>query len=120
MTTSRRRRPKAVFVRNGPELEELTGFTANAVRVQSSTGRGALTPILTRFGNRLGVWLSDWEALAESQRRHVDYRLLRSDETLEGTQAQPCTAAPGRIDVPGTSEHANSTALAGAPASECH
>lgn len=55
------------FIPNGPELEDLTGFTPDAVRTQSSTGRGALVPILTKFGNRLGVWEADWNELARSQ-----------------------------------------------------
>lgn len=71
MTISPHRKPKASFIPNGPALEALTGFTANAVRVQSSKGRGPLVPILTKFGNRLGVWLADWEALGEKQRRRV-------------------------------------------------
>lgn len=57
------------FIPNGPELEALTGFSAPSVRTQHCTGRGALVQILTKFGDRLGVWEADWHALARSQRK---------------------------------------------------
>jgi hypothetical protein len=57
------------FIPNGPELEALTGFTPGAVRTQHCTGRGALVPILTKFGDRLGIWEPDWNALVKSQRK---------------------------------------------------
>jgi len=57
------------FVSNGPELEALTGFSPGSVRTQHSTGRGALVSILTKFGDRLGVWEADWHELANSQRK---------------------------------------------------
>ena len=77
------------FIPNGPELEDLTGFTPDSVRTQSSTGRGALVPILTKFGNRLGVWEADWNELARSQRRLRNAPSLpcgvgRSIVTLDG------------------------------------
>ena len=57
------------FIANGPELKALTGFSAASVRTQHSTQRGALVPILTKFGNALGVWEADWHELANSQRK---------------------------------------------------
>lgn len=57
------------FIPNGPELQALTGFTADSVRTQHSTGRGALVPILTKFGERLGVWEADWDTFVASQRK---------------------------------------------------
>jgi hypothetical protein len=57
------------FIANGPELEALTGFTAHSVRTQHSTGRGSLVPILTKFGDRLGVWEADWLAFVNAQRK---------------------------------------------------
>jgi hypothetical protein len=57
------------FIANGPELKALTGFTVHSVRTQHSTGRGALVPILTKFGDRLGVWEADWHEFASSQRK---------------------------------------------------
>jgi hypothetical protein len=62
------------FICNGPELEAITRFSPSSVRTQHSTGRGALVPVLTKFGDRLGVWSSDWDAFVNSQRK------LRSDE----------------------------------------
>ena len=60
------------FIPNGHELEALTGFTPVSVRTQHCTQRGALVPILTKFGDRLGVWSADWEALTRLQRRLPD------------------------------------------------
>ena len=57
------------FIPNGPALEALTGFTPNSVRTQHSTKRGALVPVLCKFGDRLGVWEADWEALVQSLRK---------------------------------------------------
>lgn len=69
MAAQRTRRTQPEFIPNGPSLYALTGFTPQSVRSQHSTKRGALVPILTRFGNRLGVWRADWIAFAESQRK---------------------------------------------------
>ncbi len=57
------------FIANGPEFEALTGFSPHSVRTQHCTGRGALVPILTKFGDRIGVWEADWRDLANSQRK---------------------------------------------------
>jgi hypothetical protein len=51
------------------ELSEASSFALNCLRNQHTSGRGALAPILTRFGGKLGAWRSDWEALVASQRR---------------------------------------------------
>ena len=57
------------FIPNGPELEALTGFTPGAVRTQHCTGRGALVPVLTKFGDRLGIWEPDWHELVQRSRK---------------------------------------------------
>jgi hypothetical protein len=57
------------FIPNGPELYALTGVTPGAARTQRCTGRGSLSSILCKFGKRLGIWLADWDALTESQRK---------------------------------------------------
>jgi hypothetical protein len=57
------------FIANGPELETLTGFSPHSVRTQHCTGRGALVPLLCKFGDRLGLWEADWREFADSQRR---------------------------------------------------
>jgi hypothetical protein len=67
------------FIPNGPELHALTGFTAHSVRTQHCTGRGALVPILTKFGDRIGVWEADWHALADSKRKLRTSRPNASD-----------------------------------------
>jgi hypothetical protein len=61
--------PTNRFVANGPDLEALTGFSPQSVRTQHSTGRGALVPILSKFGDRLGVWSADWDAFTDAQRK---------------------------------------------------
>jgi len=57
------------FIANGPELEALTGFSAHSVRTQHCTQRGALVPILCKFGDRIGIWESDWREFTDAQRK---------------------------------------------------
>ena len=64
--TTRPERPS--FIPNGPRLRALSGYTPQYVREQHSSGRGPLVPILTKLGNRLGVWSLDWDEFAASQR----------------------------------------------------
>ena len=61
--------PSSEFIPNGPRLHALTTYSPQSVRQQHSDGRGPLSPILTKFGGRLGVWLADWQTLARSQRK---------------------------------------------------
>lgn len=51
------------------ELSKLTGRSLKTIYNEHSTGRGPLAPILTKFGDRLGVWRADYEAFVASQRK---------------------------------------------------
>jgi len=43
------------------ELGSLTGFSLSGLYSMHATGRGALAPILTKLGSRIGVWRLDYE-----------------------------------------------------------
>ncbi|HEY0941904.1 MAG TPA: hypothetical protein VGE08_17560 [Steroidobacter sp.] len=51
------------------ELSKLTGRSLKTIYNEHSTGKGPLAPILTKFGDRLGVWRADYEAFKASQRK---------------------------------------------------
>jgi hypothetical protein len=51
------------------ELEALTGVDRRTLYNQHSTGKGALAPILTKLGGRLGVWRADYVLWRDAQRR---------------------------------------------------
>jgi predicted DNA-binding transcriptional regulator AlpA len=65
------------------ELAELTGLRPRTLYNQHHRGDGALSPILTKFGGRLGAWRSDWECWLASQRR-----LPAKGGDLDATNAQ--------------------------------
>lgn len=54
---------------NARELSRLTGFTLKTIYHQSSTQHGALVPILTKLGSRLGAWREDYDAWRATQRK---------------------------------------------------
>jgi hypothetical protein len=51
------------------EIAARSGFKAKSLYNQFSEQRGALIPILTKFGGRLGAWREDWETFKASQRK---------------------------------------------------
>ena len=66
------------------ELAELTGFTLKTVYHQHSTQTGALVPILSKLGRRLGAWREDYDAWRAQQRRLPD----ASRVAVEGSSRQ--------------------------------
>lgn len=54
------------------ELAKLSGYQKASIYDQHYKRRGALAPILTKFGGRLGAWRPDWERYVASQRRLPD------------------------------------------------
>jgi hypothetical protein len=54
------------------ELSQLSTYTVNAIYAQYARKSGALFPILTKLGSRLGCWRADYEAFKRSQRRLPD------------------------------------------------
>jgi hypothetical protein len=51
------------------ELSQLTGYTVNAIYAQHARKAGALAPILTKFGFKVGCWRADYEAFKQAGRR---------------------------------------------------
>ena len=51
------------------ELAVLTGLRRSTLYDQHHTKRGALAPILVKFGNRVGSWRLDYERFVASQLR---------------------------------------------------
>jgi predicted DNA-binding transcriptional regulator AlpA len=49
------------------ELAQLTGFTVKTIYHQHCTRRGALVPILSKLGRRLGAWREDYETWRAKQ-----------------------------------------------------
>jgi predicted DNA-binding transcriptional regulator AlpA len=49
------------------ELALLTGFTKRTIYFQHSTQTGALAPILSKLGRRLGAWKNDYEQWKTAQ-----------------------------------------------------
>jgi predicted DNA-binding transcriptional regulator AlpA len=66
------------------ELAELTGFTVKTIYHQHSTQTGALVPILSKLGRRLGAWREDYDAWRAQQRRLPD----AAREALQGSSGQ--------------------------------
>ena len=60
---------KSDFIRAVPELVQLSGFAPQTIYNMHYYQRGALWPILTKFGGRLGVWREDWERFKALQMR---------------------------------------------------
>lgn len=60
------------------ELSELTGRKLKTLYNEHSTGRGPLAPILTKFGDRLGVWRADYEQFKDSQRKLTEKSAAKS------------------------------------------
>jgi hypothetical protein len=54
------------------ELSALTGFTPKTIYFQNSTRHGALVPILSKLGRKLGAWREDYEAWRAQQRKLPD------------------------------------------------
>lgn len=54
------------------QLAQLTGRAVKTIQNERSTGRGPLTPILTKVGGRLGAWREDYETWRASQRKLSD------------------------------------------------
>ena len=51
------------------ELAALTGFAPKTIYFQHSTQHGALVPILSKLGRKLGAWRGDYEAWRNKQRK---------------------------------------------------
>jgi hypothetical protein len=51
------------------ELARLTCVPLKSLYNEHSSGRGALAPILTKIGGRLGCWRADYDLWVASQRR---------------------------------------------------
>lgn len=49
------------------ELALLTGFTKKTIYFQHSTQTGALAPILSKLGRRLGCWKNDYDQWKAAQ-----------------------------------------------------
>ena len=54
------------------ELAQLTGFAIKSIYHQHCTRRGALVPILSKMGSRLGCWRADYNTWKASQRKLPD------------------------------------------------
>jgi hypothetical protein len=54
------------------DLCDRTGYDRQTFYNSRNTGRGPLAGILTKLGNRVGVWRPDYEAWLRSQRRLPD------------------------------------------------
>jgi hypothetical protein len=59
------------FIRVVP-LAKIFGFAPGTIYNSHATGRGPLAPILTKFGNAVGAWRGDVEALIAAERRLPD------------------------------------------------
>ena len=51
------------------ELAALTGFAPKTIYFQHSTQHGALVPILSKLGRKLGAWRGDYETWRNKQRK---------------------------------------------------
>lgn len=51
------------------ELAALTGFAPKTIYFQHSTQHGALVPILSKLGRKLGAWRDDYETWRNGQRK---------------------------------------------------
>ena len=51
------------------ELATLTGFAPKTIYFQHSTQHGALVPILSKLGRKLGAWRGDYETWRNKQRK---------------------------------------------------
>lgn len=51
------------------ELAALTGFAPKTIYFQHSTQHGALVPILSKLGRKLGAWRGDYETWRNRQRK---------------------------------------------------
>lgn len=51
------------------ELAELTGFAPRTIYFQHSTQHGALVPILSKLGRKLGAWRHDYEVWRDGQQK---------------------------------------------------
>jgi hypothetical protein len=50
-----------------PELAESSGLAPRSIKNMFYAQKGALHPILTKFGGRLGCWRADWEKFKAAQ-----------------------------------------------------
>jgi predicted DNA-binding transcriptional regulator AlpA len=76
------------------ELAELTGFTVKTIYHRHSTQTGALAPILSKLGRRLGAWREDYDAWRAQQRRLPDVprAALQGSSAQRGIECRPCAS----------------------------
>lgn len=83
------------------ELTELTGVPRRTLYNQHSTRTGALAPILTKFGGRLGAWRADYEVWKDAQRKLKPPPSAASLPSLRTCDAAPVGFSRAEINAMG-------------------